>query len=49
MEVYRRVSANVNAGEGVTCDVTNAPPWDMVAHWLRRHRSTGGSWVRIPL
>src|SRR6218665_1902623 len=23
--------------------------WDMVAHWLRRRRSTGGEWVRIPL
>ena len=23
--------------------------WDMVAHWLRRHRSTRGSWVWIPL
>src|SRR6218665_3850021 len=23
--------------------------WDMVAHWLRRLLSTGGSWVRLPL
>ena len=23
--------------------------WDMMAHWLRRLLSTGGSWVRLPL
>src|SRR6218665_4156143 len=23
--------------------------WDMVAHWLKRLLSTGGSWVRLPL
>ena len=23
--------------------------WNMVAHWLRRLLSTGGSWVRLPL
>src|SRR6218665_931237 len=23
--------------------------WDVMAHWLRRLFSTGGSWVRLPL
>src|SRR6218665_170381 len=23
--------------------------WDVMAHWLRRLLSTGGSWVRLPL
>src|SRR6218665_1371247 len=29
--------------------VGSASEWDVMAHWLRRLLSTGGSWVRLPL
>src|SRR6218665_3400200 len=29
--------------------IVNLSKWDVMAHWLRRLLSTGGSWVRLPL
>src|SRR6218665_3535443 len=35
--------------EGNTNDLSYHTVWDVMAHWLRRLLSTGGSWVRLPL
>src|SRR6218665_1208065 len=32
-----------------TTTTTTITLWDVMAHWLRRLLSTGGSWVRLPL
>src|SRR6218665_1731354 len=45
---------NCAANESTSCDIqlrarSTVDEWDVMAHWLRRLLSTGGSWVRLPL